>query len=599
MKKIINCLILIATMTFLSCEKDPDTPADEKDPDMFANFTASQGTYVGVVHIAYGELDGTASVYRFNEENANWEEISWNSPNKIYDNGHDLIGHLVPGKEYRYKMRQHSVSSGYSEYSNEITGYTFKGSATEITSINRENNGDKVDITISWRNPNDLTKLKNLTGVAYKIYRIENGNLSDYDPSYINGGDESPPGIEAEWSCIDTGLDPGKTYSYRVNTVYSYDYTTVNDDYRDWEAYMRDGTFVEEGDSGNGTGNDDNPVINYTTTDMGQLIAAASGDIIVDIKEKVVNGDVYLGVITGNTVEATPALFKYDGSAFENVWTCNDLSSSTSLHYAITSLGESYVAGTGDSLCIYKREGSSWSQDIAPDNIVLAGIEVFNDELYLFAKSNEVRQVMKYNGTSWDKIGETIASGSIYNANIETLDDVLYVHYTIDNTLYIKHLSGSSWVSDLEWTQEYMSNIQLAKNGGDLYFSTSTASMSDYDGGVYRVSGSTSVENLIPDGAADSWFLQGAFTMSVDSDGNLIVSSIKGEKISDTEVILYPHLILYDGSQWNTVSGDFTDGRDPIGVSTTGTDIFYFYGEKATQNSSQQSTVLKAKKLTK
>jgi hypothetical protein len=87
--------------------------------------------------------------------------------------------------------------------------------------------------------------------------------------------------------------------------------------------------------------------------------------------------------------------------------------------------------------------------------------------------------------------------------------------------------------------------------------------------------------------------------MSVDTDGNLIVSSTKGEKISETEVILFPYLILYDGSKWNTVSGDFTDGRDPIGVSTTGTDIFYFYGEKATQNSSQQSTVLKTKKLTK
>jgi hypothetical protein len=226
-------------------------------------------------------------------------------------------------------------------------------------------------------------------------------------------------------------------------------------------------------------------------------------------------------------------------------------------------------------------------------------MEVFNDELYLLAKSNDVTQVMKYNGTSWDKIGENIASGSIYDSNIETVDGSLYVHYPIDNTLHIKHLSGNNWVSDLEWPQEYLSNIHLAKNGGDLYFSTSTSSTSAYDGGVYRVTGSTSVENLIPDGAADSWFLQGAFTMSVDNDGNLIASSIKGEKVSETEVILYPHLILYDGSQWNTVSGDFTDGRDPIGISTNGTDIFYFYGEKATQNSSHQSTILKAKKLTK
>jgi len=269
------------------------------------------------------------------------------------------------------------------------------------------------------------------------------------------------------------------------------------------------------------------------------------------------------------------------------------------IHYAITSSGESYVAGYGDSICIYKREGSSWSPDIAPDNIVLSGIEVFNDKLYLFAKFDGALQVMKYNGTSWDKIGETIASGSIYNTNIETIDGTLYLHYTIDNTLYIKHLSGSSWVSDLEWTQENLWHIQLAKNGGDLYFSSRTSGTSDYDGGVYRVTGSTSVENLIPEDAADTWFVHGAFTMSVDTDGNLIVSSNKGEKVSETQVITYPYLIQYDGSQWKTVSGDFTDGYEPIAVSTTGSDIFYFYGRDDGQNGSFQTTVLKTKKLTK
>jgi len=593
MKKIINGLILIAPMIFLSCEENPYTPA---------NFTASQGTYIGVVHLAYGELDGEAIVYRFNEDNGSWDEISWTWSSKFDDNGYHLPDHyIVPGKEYRYKMRVYEQGQGdeYSGYTNEITGYAFKGEPAEITSINRETssgNEDKVDITISWINPNDLSDIKNLAYIEYWVYRAEDGDLSNYrDVGKNEQMVTSPSDIQYEWSYTDAYMDPASTYSYKIETRYRYNYITSNGDSRNNQYYEVDGTTVKEDDSGN----DDNPVINYTTTDLGQLIAAASGDIIVDIKEKVVNGDVYLGVLTGSTYGATPALFKYNGSAFENVWTCNDLSSSMSIHYAITPSGVSYVAGYGDSLCVYKREGSSWSQDIAPDNIGLIGIEAFNDELYLFAEFDDEKQVMKYNGTFWEKIGETITSGSIDYANIETVDGDLYVHYTLDNTLYIKHLSGSSWVSDLEWTQEWLSNIELAKNGGDLYISTSTNSQSDYDGGVYRVTGTTSVENLIPDDAADSWFLLGAYTMSVDSDGNLIVSSIKGEKVSETEVILYPHLILYDGSQWNTVSGDFTEGFAPIGVSTTGRDIFYFYGEEATLNSSHQSTVLKTKKLTK
>ncbi|HSH51313.1 MAG TPA: hypothetical protein VK982_06285 [Bacteroidales bacterium] len=590
MKKIITLIAIIATITFISCEDDPDTPAD---------FTASQGTYIGAVHLAYGELDGQAIVCRFNEDNANWDEISWTWSSNFDDIGYLLPDHyIVPGKEYRYKMRvyEEGQGDGYSGYTNEITGYAFKGDPAEITSINRESNGDKVDITISWTNPNDLSEIKNLNYITYQVYRAENGNLSDY--KYAGKQEQmvtQPSDIKYEWSYSDTWLDPAKTYSYKIETRYRYQRNTSDGSYSDDQYYEVDGITVDE----NYSGNDDNPIVTYTTTDLGQLIAAASGDIIVEIKEKVVNGDVYLGVITGNTVEATPSLFKYNGSVFENVWTCDDLGSSVGIHYAITSSGESYVAGSGDSLCIYKREGSSWSQDIAPDNIGLIGLEVCNDELYLFAEFNDLHQVMKYNGSSWSKVGETIASGSIYDVNIETVDGNLYVHYTIDNTLYIKHLSGGSWVSDLEWTQEWLSNIQLAKNGDDLYFSTSTNSQSNYDGGVYRVTGSTSVENLIPDGAADSWFVQGAFTMSVDTEGNLIVSSIKGEKISETEVIVYPYLILYDGSQWNTISGDFTDGFAPIGVSTTGSDIFYFYGEEATLNSSHQSTVLKTKKLTK
>ena len=584
-------LVFFAALLLMSCKKVP-TPN---------YFIASQGSYIGVVHLAYDDLGGEAIVSRFNEDNAEWQEITWTWSSKFADNGYLLPDHyIIPGKEYRYKMQVYKEGEGaeFSDFTHEITGYAYKAEPVNIISINRTNENDNPEILLSWRNPNDLSEIKNLQHIEYCIYRAEDGNLSDF--RHIDTEMQvvtSPSDIQYEWTYRDNWLDSEKTYSYKIKTRYLYNYTTSSGDYRDDEYYEVDGITAEEGDSGN----DDNPTVNYTTTDMGQLVAAASGEVILDIKEKVVNEVVYLGIITGSyNSGGKPALFKKSGSVFENVWTCDDLSSSNIMHYAVNSSGTSYVAGYGDSLCIYKREGYSWSQDIAPDGIDdLYGIELFNNELYLFAEFDDRSQVKKYNGATWDKIGEDMASVSIFNANIETTDGNLYVHYTNENTLHIKHLSGSSWVSDLEWTQEWLSSIELAKNGSNLYFSTSTLSTAEYAGGVYKITSSTSVENLIPEGADESWFLQGAFTMAIDADGNLISCSIKAELVSDSEVLLYPNLILYDGSQWNTVSGDYTDGRDPIGISTVGNEIYYFYGEKATQNASNQSTVLKAKKLNK
>jgi len=102
-------------ITILSCEKEKITVPND--------FTASQGTYIGVVHIAYGNIDDQAIVYRFNEDNAQWEELIWSWSTQWDDVGWLLPNGIIPGKEYRYKMRLHSDDAGYSEYSNEINGY--------------------------------------------------------------------------------------------------------------------------------------------------------------------------------------------------------------------------------------------------------------------------------------------------------------------------------------------------------------------------------------------------------------------------------------------------------------------------------------------
>ena len=182
---------------------------------------------------------------------------------------------------------------------------------------------------------------------------------------------------------------------------------------------------------------------------------------------------------------------------------------------------------------------------------------------------------------------------------MESVNETLYVTYTMDDVLYIKHLNGSSWDSDLQWGQEWLADIELAHTGSKLYFSSGSASTS-FDGGVYQVTSSTSVQNLIPE-EHETWFTLGAFDLTADSEGNLIVASMKYEYAdeSQTTLINYPHLNLYDGSQWKTLSGDFTDGILPVTVSTIGTDVYYVYGEQVSQNASNDATVLKAKQMTK
>lgn len=604
MKKITSFSLLIITITIISCDNEPVTVPDD--------FTASQGTYMGVVHLAYGDNDGQAIVYRFNENNAQWEEISWTWSTQWDDNGWLLPDNrLIAGKEYRYKMQIYAEGQGdeFSDYSREITGYAFKADPVEISSLNRQNDGS-LEITINWTNPNDLLEINNLQDINYDIYRTEDGNYSDFSLiKTLNEVVYNTSDINYDWSYTDTdySLDPSESYSYKIVTRYMYDFVDSNGSYRDYNEYSVDGEPAD--DEGAGTGNGGNPVVEYTTSDLGQVLTASSG-VIEDIEEKLVDNTLYLGAITDADLYGKPALYEFNGSSWQNVWgTVPDVEFGR-VNFAISNTG-SYLAGINDSLSVFRWDGSAWSENMTPDNLgqedspAAVSIEVLDNELYMAVEQHPDYnlQVMKYNGSTWDTVGGDgngiIASGSIFETKLKTISGTLYLHYIIDDVLYIKHLEGSTWTTDLTWGQEWLNDIELVKTGTQLYFSSGSAS-TDFDGGVYRVDNTTTVTNLIPDDH-ETWFTLGAFDLTANSDGELIVASMKYEyeDESQTSLVSYPHLNVYDGTEWKTISGDFTDGVPPVALSAIGNDVYYIYGDVTTVNAANDPSAIKLKKLTK
>ena len=585
----------------MSCDNEPVTVPDD--------LTASQGTYMGVVHIAYGDSDGQAIVYRFNENSAQWEEISWTWTTRWDDHGWFLPDNrIIAGKEYRYKMKIYAEGQGdeFSDYSREVTGYAFKAEPAEISSLSRQNDGN-LEITINWTNPNDLLEINNLQHIYYDIYRTEDGNYSDFSLlTTVDEYVENTSDINYDLSYTDTDhyLDPSKSYSYKIVTRYMYDFTDSNGDYRDYIEYSVDGEPADDEGGGNGG----NPVVEYTTSDLGQVLSAASG-VIIDIEEKIVDNTLYLGAITDADLYGKPALYEFNGSTWQNVWTTVPDVEFDRVNFAISNTG-SYLAGIRDSLSVFRWDGSAWSDNLTPDNLGQAdspsdiSIEVIDDEVYMAIEQypDYNLQVMKYNGSTWETIGGDsngiIAAGSVYSPKLKNFSGTLYLHYRIADVLYIKHLEGSTWTTDLTWEQEWLNDIELVKTGSQLYFSSGSAS-SDFDGGVYRVDNSTTVTNLIPD-EHEAWFTMGAFDLAADSDGNLIVASMKYEyeDESQTSLVSYPHLNVYDGTGWKTISGDFTDGVLPVAVSATGNDIYYIYGDAATVNAANDPSSVKSRKLT-
>jgi len=366
----------------------------------------------------------------------------------------------------------------------------------------------------------------------------------------------------------------------------------------------RYGIYQVEGGTVSDEGGGSNPTADYTVQDLGQVLSASQYGIPV-IEEKVTGSTLYMGAITdaGATAYGKPALYSYSGSSWQQVWSSVPNVKYGQINFAVDA-SHSYVAGTGDSLSVFAWDGSTWTGNLAANNLgkgdspSSVSIETYSDELYMAITQypDYDLQVLRYNGSTWDAIGGDaggiIATGSFFNLEIEDVDGNLYLKYLLDNTAHIKKLNGSSWDEVLSWNHQYLGDIEIVQNGGDLYFIATSNALASYPGGVYKVTGTSSVEDLIP--SASRWFVD-PMAIAVDSAGNVVLTSIKFESQS----VIYPFVNVYDGSSWSTLSDDFTTTMDPVAPSAVNTDIYYMFGKASTENSNGDPTVIESRKYAK
>ena len=595
MKKIKFLLLFILPIILfcISCEED-ELPKP-------TTFIASDGTYIGVVHLAYEEVPGAENyeVFRLNNETAEWQDISWTSQTNWDDIGWMLPNEeIIPGQVYQYKFRTHANGPGHGPYSEIETGYAFDPEEVTITEVTRDYT--ESENIIIWTDPNNYDPIQNLIRKEYIVYYATEDDLDNFRKA----GNTTDLSYEHY-------VYADEVYYYKVETNYTYSITNSN--WSTYEAYSEVESDITK--EGSGSNNDDPEIISYTKTDLGTVVTSDDAITFTEFKQTGIN--IYLGVLedVSLTGYGTPAVYMLNGSSWNGTGGTlpSDITSSTSIGKMGIAVSSSkiYLAALDlDSIYIHESDGSTWSNNLAAgsmgydDSHSAMDIEVLNDELYLAAKvyPDWDLKIFKWTGTIWETVGGDasgfIESGvAIFNVSLENYNGTLYLTYTIKNadynhTLHIKHWNGTTWESDLEWTADNIMGIKIAKGSSGLYFVSRSQAFSEYKGGVYKVATVTTIDELVTEN--DLWFAT-PYDITIDDDGNVIITSIKVE----SQTSIYPNLSLYNGSTWNTISGDFSYGKYPVSVHADGTDIYYVYGDANNLTSWNETKALKSMKLSK
>jgi len=246
----------------------------------------------------------------------------------------------------------------------------------------------------------------------------------------------------------------------------------------------------------------------YTWSDLGDVITDPQGYGLPVAAVRLVDagGTPVAGYIRfGNSVgsEQYAGALKYD-SGWPPVGTNpavipSDLPDGYPFTYrlSLAASGSKISLATRDESTIIIREsdsGGAWSANLADGNFGIQGsdtdtpkeveIAYLNGELYAaqITSAHQVK-VLQWNGSTWAGVGGSggviTTSGEVWDLAFENLDGTLYVAYTEDlqgsdgynDMLTIVHWDGSSWQTDITWSQNYLDFIRLARANGQLRLS--------------------------------------------------------------------------------------------------------------------------------
>ncbi len=588
--------LLVSGLFLSSCDKEIHL----KQPP---NFHASQGTYAGVVFLTWDPVDHAEyyNIERMDPQEGTWQGIGpvKTGDGQAYDIGSDLPqGQMPPGKHFRYRIvAGSSVDDDSEPVEADGDGWAADPPPVSVTAERVQNGGVKV----SWENPQGIG-YNNTSGFQYFVLRRNNGT-GDFNTIY-----QKPQNDNTYLEYTDE--NPGDNPEYKV--MYRIFYFCMDENgQKVYENYVD--TYSEPVAPENGPG-----PVDYTRLPVNDVVSSTSGSIAF-VRTKSYEGSVWAGVIKDATAEhGVPAVYRFNGAEWElpgGTYPA-DLLNSTSLYQMDFTLADNklWVAALDqDSLYVYAWDNNNWSENLTLKNLGAGGspssvsVDMSLDDNKPYLAITEAPdynlKVLKWNGSAWqacggDNNGYLTSGENVFSLQLTNIGGSLYVSYLTENsatnsTLHVKRWDGSVWQTVLDWTADYLMDIRLGGNGSNpLYFISNSQDWNEWPGGVFKITSTTTVESLVPDGS--TWFLEPQ-ALTVDQDGNLFIVSTTFESAQK----IYPSIYRYDGSNWAVLSGDFSGGSRPAAVQALDRDIYFLYGDAGNLANDNQPKTLKAAKFVK
>jgi len=575
-------IVSVAALVFVlfACDK-------EETLDAPSNITASQGTYMGVVHLNWAAVPNAHYNIERKGTDGNWLDAGYiSTPPPFDDYGFNLSDNKIDfGTHYSYRIK--SVSSDYDD--SQFTNVSNEGWAYVLQPININITNENGEIKLSWSDTNAFVQ-----NIQYLWYEIQEKYLDSDSYHTIHSTDHLNKGNRSQTYSFASNSESDLTAWYRVKASYSYKYKNMDTETNGLCELESNEQTISEGGNGNETSS-------YQWNSLGSFGSCNNG--ISFAKTKNYNNVLYT-VILDNPSSGNPILYQSDGSSFNNISASYPVAlqnSFSDVDFTVMS-DTKYMAGVSDSAYVYSYNGT-WSSNLASNNFGYnnkpqsISIESNGQDIFttIYTYNNEL-VVKKWNhDTVWDDNINIINSNSISNIEMIQLNGQIYLYYLISNssynsTLYIKHYDGNSWVSDLEWTRDNLMEVKISGDANNLYFISNSQQPDNWAGSAFKVSSSSTVVDLLT--SSEEWIVfPSSLTVNTNGDLMLIYTHI----VSASQV--NPELAVLKNNLWSKVSGDYTNGVFPANINSTNQDFFFIYGDAQNISASYYPINLKVSSL--